>query len=235
MNLRKVILTLASLVTLEVYSAMPVFHAYIAESWIEKLEKYDEPQKRAFMLGTLFPDIRYLGGISREQTHEEGISLQVLLTTRDPFLKGKRLHCFVDETRARIVHESQIFDILKGVPEEHKDTFLKLLEDEVIYSEKSWNKTLEYLEDVEERELDFGASIDLVNRWHRVLIMYFSVKPSELLTSLSEKNQGYMHIPPQLVKVWSTLLPTLASDEKVKNYVSLMFQEFTVLLQSASL
>src|SRR3990167_5683372 len=51
-----------------------------------------------FWAGTLFPDIRHLGIISRQHTHPDNVSLETLVGTGD-FETGMRVHAWVDATR----------------------------------------------------------------------------------------------------------------------------------------
>jgi hypothetical protein len=213
------------------YSAMPIFHVYIAEKWMEAFEDYDEEEKRAFILGTLFPDIRYLQGVSREETHDCNVTLENLMQTTDPFLKGKKLHSFVDETRSNLLFASGFIDNL-NVPDQHKMTFIKILEDEILCSEKDWNYISEFLLKTDEKELPIKIPKEAIRKWHFILSKYFSSKPSVLLSQLSKANQGYLHIPADLVKIWSEILQILSQEEKVKEYVSIILEQFHIILQN---
>jgi hypothetical protein len=213
---------LFSLVNLSfAFCAAPIFHVYIAEKWLEVFGECDESEKKAFIIGTLFPDIRYLGVIRREETHETGIGIDDILKTTDPFQRGMRLHAFVDETRARLLEESGIMSLLHEVPDEHRVTFLKFLEDEVLYSVSDWAHIRDYLGSFNaDPEIDYRVSNSSLNKWHGILENYFSQGPRGLLARLSASDQGYLGVPPYLIKKWAELIPALSEEQFVQTYVS---------------
>ena len=63
------------------FACAPSMHAFIAELWLDTYQVKDEANRKAMIIGALFPDIRYLGKVSRAQTHTKNVSLQ---TTRPP-------------------------------------------------------------------------------------------------------------------------------------------------------
>ena len=95
----KKLLTLFLCLHVFAHGASPLYHALIGEKWLEAFENYNEQEKHSFMLGTLFPDIRYIAHIPRAQTHEHGLSIEEIRQTPDPFIKGMRVHAYVDEAR----------------------------------------------------------------------------------------------------------------------------------------
>lgn len=210
-------------------AAAPIFHVYVAEKWMEMFEDYAEEERRDFVIGTLFPDIRYLGVIRREETHEVGLGIEDLLGTDDPFLKGKRLHAFVDETRVKLMCDLKVLDRLIDIPQEHQVTFVKFLEDAVLYSEGRWRGVCDDLESFMVSEKD-GVQVPAWNRWHAILNDYFRLGPCQLLARLSEGNQGYLGVPPELIKKWAEILPHYAQREDVQKYVSDLLGGFEVVL-----
>jgi len=220
---------LAFFFALPLFGAMPYFHAYIAEEWIEMYEDYGPEEKRAFLVGTLFPDIRYLGTASRSETHDADITVQELLGTDDPFTKGKKLHSFVDETRVKILAEYTALEpafarLLDALPGQNQVTFLKMLEDEIIYPERYWGDIFDYLQEIDRGETGLAVPIESVRKWHWILSWYFSYRPSDLLAWMSWGGRGFFNIPPPLVQTWSALLFEVAQDEAAQKYVSFLVQ-----------
>ncbi|MES2274362.1 MAG: hypothetical protein V4487_09260 [Chlamydiota bacterium] len=214
------------------FCAAPIFHVYIAEKWLEDFEAYGEIEKQNFIVGTLFPDIRYLGELRREETHEIGIGITDILETTDPFRKGMRLHVFVDETRARILKELGIMNLLGDVPDDHKVTFLKFLEDAVLYSSGNWDHIRQYLGSfVPDPKFDYKVPNSSLNRWHGILENYFKHGPTKLLARLSASDQGYLGVPPHLIKQWAVLIPELSQAQFVQKYVSDLISGFACLSQ----
>jgi hypothetical protein len=142
------LLLLFNLVSVD--AAAPVTHVLLAEKWIEYKEHYNKKEKRAFILGTLFPDIRYLGVVTRNKTHEFELTISDLEKKQSPFIKGKRLHAWVDETREALVVKWNIYSKLKSIKDQkYKATFLKLLEDEILYTQRDWQNIRHYLLTIE--------------------------------------------------------------------------------------
>lgn len=54
-----------------------------------------------FIIGNLFPDIRYVAGLSREETHAAGKDFALLKGIKDDFEKGRQAHAMVDLKRQK--------------------------------------------------------------------------------------------------------------------------------------
>lgn len=202
------------------FAAAPITHAVLAEQWIALHEKYNDEQKKSFILGTLFPDIRYLKVITRDKTHEKGVTVQKLLSKQSPFTKGKRLHAFVDKEREKLVVKWKIYDKIKNVPgQRYKATFLKLLEDEILFSNKNWAEIRGYLVSIDPEEMKFGIAEQDIKRWHHNQLMAFTSAPSQYLTVMAMLDKGYGNIPAPIIKEWSKILPKYAKKKEIIHYV----------------
>src|ERR1700730_4679760 len=132
-----IILVVAKFVFLaNLVAAAPVTHTVLAGKWMKTNCEFSEEQKAACIVGTLFPDIRYIAKVERSKTHDKNVTLAELRAEKNAFIAGKKLHSFVDEKRAEFIDQKGIYDILTTrfkVPKEHIHTFLKFLEDELLY------------------------------------------------------------------------------------------------------
>lgn len=208
-------------------AAGPVTHAYLAQKWISSNEKYNNQEESSFIRGTLFPDVRYLGVISRKDTHDMGLSLQDIKCDVSPFSKGKKLHSFVDEKREKFVVKSKIFDQLKNVPgQKYMGTFLKLLEDEVLYQKGTWAKTRAALRVVDDSEMAYKIKTEEMMKWHLVLSAAFYMPPSKYLANRVKNKKDLFNIPIEIAKKWSEILPALAEDPNIKIYVNDLIKYF---------
>jgi len=199
----------------KLYAAGPITHAYFAKKWILYHEKFNERQEASFIRGTLFPDIRYLGVISRDRTHTKNLTLNQITNNKNPFFKGKDLHAFVDEEREKFVVERKMYKKLRSIPGQiYIATFLKLLEDEILYEKESWDKMKKYLQVIDLQERKYKINKSSLLKWHSILIHCFSMSPSEYLARLSRENKGFANIPPEIVKKWQTLLPVFAKKNR---------------------
>lgn len=214
------------LCAIQVWAAAPVTHAVLAEKWIAMHENYNDEQKRSFILGTLFPDIRYLGIVTRNQTHEKGITLQKLLETQSEFNKGKRLHAFVDKARENLVVKWKIYHRLKNVPGHRKATFLKLVEDEILFNRKDWNEIRRFLSFLHPEEKAFGIKDEHLRKWHTNQLRAFRAPPSLYLKYLAMFGMGFAHVSPEITGIWSKLLPEYAKDPAMQEYVDNLLKEF---------
>jgi hypothetical protein len=210
------------------FGAGPVTHIYLAERFLQASGfTYDSNQKQALILGTLFPDVRYVDpSVSRESTHEQGITLQNLRECNDPFSVGKKLHAFVDETRERFAVATGVYDALTDIPQNVKATFLKLIEDQVIYSRINVSEVLIFLGKFDEGEKTSGIREESLAMWHTFLSMYLNGGPLTTISLLAAFQKGYANISPQTLEMWSVILPNFLQDQKIKDYIEAMIAEF---------
>jgi hypothetical protein len=215
-------------------AAGPITHAYLAQKWIKSHEHFSQQEEESFMRGTLFPDIRYLGIITREDTHYNGVTLEGLLQDKSPFSKGKKLHSFVDEKREEFVVKSKIYDKIKTVPEEYRGTFLKFLEDEVLYQKGNWEKIRLSLGATDETEL-VKIEKEHIIRWHQMTQEAFCAPPSQYFINIKKfpflikevnGKKFILNIPTEIIKKWSVILPTLAKDKDIETYVNNLTKQF---------
>ncbi len=66
--------------------AAPVGHLYLAIQILSG--PLCEVKERDFLIGTLFPDIRYPAQIARELTHKSHVTWQEIINEKDPFMQG---------------------------------------------------------------------------------------------------------------------------------------------------
>lgn len=214
-------------------AASQVTHARVAEKYLEKREpRLTEEQKHAFMLGTLFPDIRYIAQIPRTKTHMRNVTLDMIQKEKRAFMKGMKFHSWMDENRSKIIKNSNIYAKLKNVPGtmRQKKLFLKLLEDEVLFSQKDWSPMVSYFGNVSMEEEHFGIPSSTVNNWHRVLKASFKSPPSENLQFLLNMRVSFLRIPNETLRAWTDILPQMARDKQVRQHVTNLMKEFDHLL-----
>jgi hypothetical protein len=232
--LGKIFLCIFMVVMSSGFCAGPILHAFLAEKWVGKCEKYNDQQKEDFLLGTLFPDIRYLGVISREETHETAVTLNELIQEKSAFIKGKKFHSFVDLMRANFAEKWDIHTEIKDIPREQRGMFLKLIEDEILYSKQAWNSICKSLTDIHEEEKNYNIAEEDLSQWHALLSFYFSFPPSRILQQLSKRKMGYLTIPAENIVLWNKLLPTFTKNEKIRSYIKNLLAEFEETFEEVS-
>lgn len=74
----------------------PVTHIVLADKLFDRY--FSGKDRRAFYVGTLFPDIRYLGVIGREQTHLPVAGIAEVAENR-AFRAGMLFHALTDKAK----------------------------------------------------------------------------------------------------------------------------------------
>lgn len=130
----------------------------------------------AYWLGTLFPDIRHLGVVSRSRTHAKEVNLQSLVGQND-FHTGMRVHAWIDRTREKYFHDQHIKEHLPWHP--FVPFALNLLEDELLYDHfDDWNLIIKTLATDHPDEVRYCNSLPTIKLWHTLLQDYLKRKPS---------------------------------------------------------
>jgi hypothetical protein len=213
-----------------VFSAAPITHVYLGELWILKHENYNNEEYRAFQLGTLFPDIRKLGVISRYETHENGLTTKDIKNTPNPFLKGKRFHAFVDEFRDQLIKEWDIYTQLNEViDQQYVGSFLKFVEDEILYEKLNCAKVSACLNGILPDERLFGIKEQDLDKWHTLMHQAITIRPSVNIANMANAKQELFGLPNDVLKNWSQEIPLYAKNEHMINYVTRLVDRFNEL------
>ena len=214
------------------FAAAPVTHVVLAEKWMKASCQYTETQKKSCIVGTLFPDIRYIAQIERKKTHDTGVTLAELRSEKSAFLCGKKLHSYIDEERAKFIQSRGLYDILATrfrVPKEHIHSFLKFLEDELLYNKLNTERTCGALLSIDAEEKASQVELPILKKWHIVLGLYFMQRPSQTFADLAILKRGNFGVPAELCAHWSILIPLLAKEEFFQSYSKELVHHFEQL------
>jgi hypothetical protein len=215
---------------ISLYSAACGTHLYFVELWMEKKGGFDLRERNALIAGTLFPDIRYLGTVSRNKTHERRVTVKKINDSRTFFQKGMRLHVFLDERRNLIVKKWKILEKLVDIEGPKREFFLKLVEDEILWDQIHPEWAIEALkEPYREACLQIG-SLQTVQAWNLSLQDYFGNRPSVFLKELSDQGKGFASQDVETVAKWAPLVASYAKNKDFINYTQAMI--FSVLDQA---
>lgn len=196
--------------------AYPATHIVLAQKSHNKYFK--DKDKKKFIIGTNFPDIRHLIDIPREITHEKGLIIEDL-TKEDPFTAGYKLHSYIDEKREDFVIEKGIYEITPR--SKYIRHAMKFFEDQILYDKiKDWTEHIKFMDDILDEELEFGVPKEDVERWHRIIQTYIGTKPDAdrlvqmfLLTGRTEKK----------AKAVVDLVEQLKADERMIKYTEELY------------
>lgn len=218
------------------FAAAPFTHLILAEKFLERSSPINEIQRRDFIVGNLFPDIRHLGEIAREKTHEKGLSLKDIGHSSSYFTAGMRLHAFVDEIRENFAVKYGIYDSLEKWGPKYKASLLKLVEDEILYDLEEPRHFPHFFDEILDEETAWGSSLLCTERWHHFCRNYLNQRPQESFRLLAKLQLPFFNVPPHIVQLWSEEIPRLANEEIFRNYVYDLIDHFSILfLESANL
>jgi hypothetical protein len=207
------------LIVQSLFSAASFTHLFIAEQFLEYSAPLTELQERDFYLGNVFPDIQYLGGVSRDQTHEFGLSMEDILQSPTPFKAGSRLHSFVDEQREILVLKWKIYDLLDMIEPRNRPSFLKLIESEILYDQTDPLRFVSYFQEIIEEEILTDIPLATHQKSHDFVVEHLYSRPSKLLQDLAKENATFLRFSAETVELWSRLIPEYAQEESFQNYV----------------
>jgi hypothetical protein len=227
--MKNILLFLAFFLSGIIQAAAPATHVVFADMWLNEHRVTDSEERAEFIIGTLFPDIRYLGTIKRDETHEKNVTVEKILQSETPFLAGMRLHVFVDEKREKFLDKYGAISQLKEIDKEHRVLFLKMVEDEILWDNCEWNQIIEMLQTIYPQQL-LWVDQDTAEKWHQEMIFYFRQRPSVLLQQLAENNQGFLKVKPKTIQKWAEIFPVYVNDpyfieytENLKNNLFSLF------------
>jgi len=146
--------------------SFPITHIVLAQQALEKNKK--KVNKRAFFLGVSFPDIRYLGVIEREKTHN-------LTIPKNDFELGMKAHAEADLFRFNFMEKR-----LAAVKDRLQDMAIKIVEDYFLYDYlDDWQQYIDYFSELIEIEKDWVDDQAALELWHQALRKYLSQKPND--------------------------------------------------------
>ena len=151
--------------------AAPVGHIFCALALLNS-PSMQIVDKDAFLVGTSFPDIRYLGGISRTTTHFKGLEGKKLGSGGETsFEAGRRFHVLIDKKREIFMRKNDAYRFIDEGP--LKTQMLKLVEDRILFERLSEKfKPAVIFHRSYEEEYAYGVSAQSIEKWHDILSNY---------------------------------------------------------------
>jgi len=148
-------------------------------------------EEQKFLIGTTFPDIRYLAGIDRERTHLKDMSLERIQNEKNSFLAGLKFHNLIDDTRDEFIRERSGYDLIPNAVKD-KISSLKIAEDVVLYHvNKDWQNDASFFDNILSKEKEFSIGESQLISWHKVVAAYISQQPSPKSTTTAIVGLGF--------------------------------------------
>lgn len=170
--------------------ASQITHIVYGKKALELFLSDQKIDEKKFFIGTVFPDIRYLGSIEREKSHYDNPTVDGLRSIEGDFQKGMYAHALVDIEREKLLNKLGMYD---AVPSSgYTVSALKFIEDEFTYSLISdWDKYKQYLSDVIDEEYVLVPR-ENAQRWHSILSLYFSQPPTwQTILKVASELKGF--------------------------------------------
>lgn len=170
-----------------------------------------------FLAGVSFPDIRYLGSVSREETHSYDMH-QVSDTTS--FVAGAAFHHYIDEVRGAYWRNHGIYENLPQSPLSAQA--LKFCEDILLYDTvEDWQPYIHALRKNHKVPEKFqnALSTQEIEQWYETLAQYISKKPTiDDITSLMGTIGLDSHVAAKVAEIMNTILGDEALVLAIKQY-----------------
>ena len=204
----------------------PVTHILVVEKVYPRY--FNHLERKEFILGTSFPDIRYPAGIDRDQTHFNGISLSKIIT-KPAFEAGLYFHSFVDEVWNTFIraHETQLFP---EIPH-NRAMFhtMKILQDRYLYDRfDDWQTIENFFDKVLPIESQFTVSQEMVQHWHAVLARYLSKPPD-----IGDLAMLRLSLSAELVNKIAVYYRKYQDNQALKHVMTSFYEQAESLIQKA--
>ena len=153
----------------------PVMHIVLSLLVLPFLPDKDPKE---FILGTSFPDIRYLGVISRRATHNPHPSWAQVVKEKSPFKAGMEFHALVDVMHDNYMARNGVYDLLPSACQDSPH-YLKFFEDMLVYRKAScWKEIANYFDKILPEELALVNDTKIIELWHDNIKHYIMQQPA---------------------------------------------------------
>lgn len=207
-----------------------VTHIVLALAILPLLPDKDEKE---FLLGTSFPDIRYLGVIEREKTHNLHATWRSIQKEQSSFKAGIEFHSLVDRIHDDYIIKHNVYKCLPFSNPLLSSYLLKFYEDIIFYEYgANWHKIATYFNTVLDEELMFGIKEKLILTWHNRLYDYLTEKPT--VTTALELLVGNTMLIPYLTENYVNLAISAACSKKLQEICTNFYEQFVSLIEAES-
>lgn len=218
-------LTVFFIITSSGFSLPAILKVQLAETWFKIDDHYKKKQRQEFILGALFGDIYLIQKGCQEKKIDVAITLKEVFEEKDPFTAGELFSSYVEAKRMKILSNWGVEEKIPTLGFITPSFFLKLLEDELLFSPLLSSKASSYLSAISEKELASSFSVEKLAIWHGVMYKYFSQKPSNLVLTLSQDKRFLYNLSEQQSEILRGALLFYASQDKFKNYSKELVEE----------
>jgi hypothetical protein len=213
-----------------VFSAGPVFHLWTGEKFCDALSIPKGQERAAILVGTEFPDIRYMAHFPRNLTHPVVLDVRDILTGKTPFEIGMRIHSWLDYTRENRISK-EVYDALAPYSEDQGQRvhLLKMVEEEILADIYDGRPCSAYFDSIHSEELAY-ADEQMIWNWHSYIQWSLALRLSWALWAQSYRGDAF-GLTAQTLYNWSYLLPKLKEQPIFKNHLYQLLEHIESELQ----
>lgn len=220
--------TLLLLAVSPLRAAGPVTHALLTDHFFRLHPQYSEADRIVFRMGTLFADIYLLGGVSMEDTYFNGVTVEEVVNEPSPFIAGLKYHSFVEDLRRQFILEGNYLSLLDNLQIDHPDTYLKFLEDQVVFQSLDGTPWKQAVKSILEEERSFGVEEKMLTRWHYLLDLSFTFYPTTLIFMANLKGNGLLNVSANEVSNWNKTFEKSSKRDDIEDYVGKLFKMYAL-------
>jgi hypothetical protein len=149
--------------------AAPLAHIFLALQMLMGPWK-DRFDHKKFIIGTSFPDIRYLKCVERGSTHVSQVSLEDIAQESGSFRAGLLFHSLVDLRREDFFKKHNLYD--RFAHSRFTSHAIKFAEDELLRPHYDTHAIRNYFNDILDEERAYGIPEDTIRTWHTFIQKY---------------------------------------------------------------
>lgn len=154
--------------------ASPITHIVLADKVFDKF--FPDKNRKDFFIGTVFPDVRYLGCVKREETHLPQVSLKEIQNEKNSFMAGFKFHSLVDIINTKFIYSGPFANSYSKYY-----VAAGFIEEELFYDKISdWNEIIDFFDNILPEEKEFNINIKNIDikKWHQIIQNSFCEVPN---------------------------------------------------------
>lgn len=199
----------------------PLSHIIFAQKFLKKINVKD---LRDFYIGVCFPDVRYLGVIDREKTHQKIKSFDDFSNCTD-FELGIKCHVLVDMIRGNYMKSMNLNSLTPDL--KFTSMTLKFHEDQLLAKKTSLKEVTKYLYTIMQGEHNFNIATKDIKRWHTIIQEYLTSKFDE--TAILNLTKNFISNE-QIASEIKIILPKIEDSAEIKQILESFYDDFDSIL-----